>query len=211
MVTEMVYASVFWFNIFPTIDDISTTMSPHTIIAGLTLNYTKPCCVEFGTYIQVHEEDDNKMPTQTTGAIALCQLGMPKAATIFLVQPLADFLIATGGHCFQCLVMSLTMCMYSHNAVMQKLGLAFTDHTGESLDDDNDSDDKSDNFDNNYDDYVPNAANNITGVNGENENENNEEANHDKNEAKIELKQNPPGNELEGCKTTNQTIMRMLI
>jgi hypothetical protein len=67
----MVYASVFWLNMFPATDGISTTMSPCTIIAGLKLDYTKHCCLEFGTYVQVHEQHDNTMAIHTTGAIAL--------------------------------------------------------------------------------------------------------------------------------------------
>jgi hypothetical protein len=67
---EMVYYSVFWLNMFPANNDISTTMSPCSIITGLKLDYIKHCHLESGTYIGVHEEHDNSMATQTTGAIS---------------------------------------------------------------------------------------------------------------------------------------------
>ena len=84
MVIEMVYASVFWLNIFPAADGISTTISPRTLIAGLKLGYVKHCCLEFGTYVQVHEEHSNSMTTRTTGAIALRPTGNAQGGYYFL-------------------------------------------------------------------------------------------------------------------------------
>jgi hypothetical protein len=72
---EMVYSSNFWLNMFPPADGVSKTMSPRAIIAGGELDYLKHCRLEFGTYCQVHEEHDNSMTTQTTGAIALRPTG----------------------------------------------------------------------------------------------------------------------------------------
>jgi hypothetical protein len=51
IIIKMVYASVFWLNVFPAIDDISNTMSSHIIITGLKLDYIKHCHLEFGTYV----------------------------------------------------------------------------------------------------------------------------------------------------------------
>jgi hypothetical protein len=56
---------------FPAQDGVSDTMSPRAIIVGLKLDYTKHCQLEFGSYVQVHEEHDNSMVSRTTGAIAL--------------------------------------------------------------------------------------------------------------------------------------------
>jgi hypothetical protein len=75
MIAEMVYASVFWLNMLPAADGVYTTLSPHTIIAGLGLDYAKHCRLEFGTYVQVHEEHNNMMATCTTGAITLQPTG----------------------------------------------------------------------------------------------------------------------------------------
>jgi hypothetical protein len=71
MVVEMVHASVFWLNMFPSSDGVSDTLSPTGIIVGLKLDYNTHCQVEFGSYVQTHEEHDNSMTTRTTGAIAL--------------------------------------------------------------------------------------------------------------------------------------------
>jgi hypothetical protein len=71
IIIEMVYCSIFWFNMFPPTDGISTTISPHTLIAGNNLDYNKHGRLEFGTYAQVHKQQDNSMAIQTTGAIAL--------------------------------------------------------------------------------------------------------------------------------------------
>jgi hypothetical protein len=75
IIIEMVYASVFWLSNFPANDGLSTMMSPCSIVAGLTLDYAKHCRLEFGTYMQVHEEHDNSMATRTTSAIALRPTG----------------------------------------------------------------------------------------------------------------------------------------
>jgi hypothetical protein len=71
IIIEMVYCSIFWLNVFPPTDGISTTISPRTLIVGHHLNYSKYCRLEFGTYVQVHEQHNNSMATRTTGAIAL--------------------------------------------------------------------------------------------------------------------------------------------
>jgi len=71
MVTEMATSSVFWLNMFPGNDGISNTMSPRTIMTGICADYNKHCRIEFGVYVQTHEEHDNSMITRTTGAIAL--------------------------------------------------------------------------------------------------------------------------------------------
>jgi hypothetical protein len=72
---EMVYASIFWLNMFPPAAGVSKTHSLRTIICGHKLDYATHCKLEFGTYVQVHEHHDNSMATQTTGAIALQPTG----------------------------------------------------------------------------------------------------------------------------------------
>jgi hypothetical protein len=84
MITKMVYTSVFWLNMSPTSDGVSTTLSPLTIVAGLGLDYTNHCHLESGTYVQVHEEHDNTMATQTTGTITLQPTGNAQGGNYFL-------------------------------------------------------------------------------------------------------------------------------
>ena len=84
MIVEMVLSSVFWLNMFPPADGVSKTISPRGIIAGIHLDYTKHCQLEYGTYAQVHEEHDNSMSTRTTGAIALRPTGNEQGGHYFL-------------------------------------------------------------------------------------------------------------------------------
>jgi acetolactate synthase regulatory subunit len=83
MVVEMVYFSNFWLNSFPAMDGISETMSPRAIVVGTQLDYVKHCKLEFGTYVQTHEEHDNSMATRTTGAIALRPTGNEQGGYFF--------------------------------------------------------------------------------------------------------------------------------
>ncbi len=75
MVAELIYYSVFWLNSFPARDGVSDTMSPRAIVTGANIDSNKHCKLEFGTYVQAHEEHDNTMATRTTGAIALRPTG----------------------------------------------------------------------------------------------------------------------------------------
>jgi hypothetical protein len=84
IVVEMVHASVFWLNMFPPEDGVSDSISPRELIAGLKLDYNKHCKLEFGSYVQVHEDHDNTMQTRTTGAIALRPTGNAQGGYIFL-------------------------------------------------------------------------------------------------------------------------------
>jgi hypothetical protein len=50
-IVEMVYASVFWRNMF-------ATQSPAEFILNRKIDYNAHCKVEFGDYVQTHEEHD---------------------------------------------------------------------------------------------------------------------------------------------------------
>jgi hypothetical protein len=90
MVVEMVKASVCWLNMFPADDGVSDTLSPREIVAGLKIDFHKHCQLEFGEYVQTHEEHDNTMATRTTGAIALQPTGNAQGDYYFLVCQLVD-------------------------------------------------------------------------------------------------------------------------
>lgn len=68
---EMVYTAVFWLNAFPPSDGVSQEYGPRAIITGNDLDWQRHCQVEFGAYVQVHEEHDNSLAPRTTGALAL--------------------------------------------------------------------------------------------------------------------------------------------
>jgi hypothetical protein len=53
-------------------------------MTGFTLDYTKHCWLEFGSYVQTHEEHNNLMQSRNTGAIALRPTGNPQGGHYFL-------------------------------------------------------------------------------------------------------------------------------
>ena len=73
---ELVASQVFWWNSFAKTTGVSETLSPRTIITGLTLDFTKHLKLQFGEYVQTHEETDNTTGTpRTIRAIALHPTG----------------------------------------------------------------------------------------------------------------------------------------
>ena len=83
MTIEMVYAAVFWLNSFVSSGGVSDVYSPRTIITGQVLDYAKHCRLEFGDYVQVHEDHNNSMAMRTTGAIALRPTGNAQGGFYF--------------------------------------------------------------------------------------------------------------------------------
>jgi len=84
MIKEMVVASVFWLGMFPSLDGIADTLSPRALMTGLTLDYTKHCWLEFGSYVQTHEDHNNSMQSRTTGVIALRPTGNRQGGYYFM-------------------------------------------------------------------------------------------------------------------------------
>jgi hypothetical protein len=84
MTVELVYGSVFWLNMFPSNDGVSDTISPHGLVIGLKLDYSKHCRIVYGAYAQTHEEHDTTMATRTTGAIALRPMGNDQGGYYFM-------------------------------------------------------------------------------------------------------------------------------
>jgi hypothetical protein len=84
MVVEMIYASVFWLNCFPNANGISRNMSPRAMVTGQGIDYDKHCRLEFGSYVQTHEQHDNSMAPRTTGAIALRPTGNAQGGYYFM-------------------------------------------------------------------------------------------------------------------------------
>ena len=80
---EMLYAANYWLNMFPRKGGISQTMSPRTLLTGLTMNYHRHCRLEFGEYVQTHEEHDNSLNPRTVGALALRPTGNVQGGYFF--------------------------------------------------------------------------------------------------------------------------------
>ena len=56
MVIELNAYIAHYLNAFPSKGGVSQTMSPAEIVTGLSIDCNKHCRLEFGQYVQVHEE-----------------------------------------------------------------------------------------------------------------------------------------------------------
>ena len=69
---------------FPQKDSVSNTVSPCTLLTVLMMNYNCYCHLEFGKYVQTHEECNNSMDPRMIGAFALQPTGNIKGGYFFL-------------------------------------------------------------------------------------------------------------------------------
>jgi Zinc knuckle len=83
MMIELVHYCNFWLNSFPNEDGVSKSLSPRLIVTGNRINYSKHCKLEFGEYVQTHEEHNNSMDPRTIGAIALRPTGNAQGSYLF--------------------------------------------------------------------------------------------------------------------------------
>ena len=113
-------------------------LSPRAIITGLHIDYKKHCQLQFGSYVQVHNQHDNSLLPRTSGAIALHPTGNMQGTYYFLnlhsgkrimrnrwtELPMPNEVIAT---------------VHQLAAACRKYkGIVFTDSNGNVLDDHND-------------------------------------------------------------------------
>ncbi|KAI2509414.1 Reverse transcriptase (RNA-dependent DNA polymerase) [Fragilaria crotonensis] len=86
MITHMVSDSVRCLNQFPRANGISSTMSPATIVTGSASPDYHAMRLEFGTYVQVFEENapSNTPRSRSLGAIALSPTGNAQGDYYFL-------------------------------------------------------------------------------------------------------------------------------
>jgi hypothetical protein len=75
IVIAMAKHSIYWLNSFPHPNGVPADMSPHMIITGQTVDFTRDCKYEFGEYVQTHEQHDNSMAPRTIGALAMRPTG----------------------------------------------------------------------------------------------------------------------------------------
>ena len=73
MVIELNNYIAHFLNAFPAKGGVSMKLSPEAIVTGITIDYKKHCKLEFGAYVQTHEEKAprNSMTARSLGAIAL--------------------------------------------------------------------------------------------------------------------------------------------
>ena len=75
---------MFWWNTFPSIDGVSSTHSPRKLIADFEVSYSKHAVLQFGSYVQTHEDHTNDMSQQTIGAICLGPTGNQQGGHWFM-------------------------------------------------------------------------------------------------------------------------------
>ena len=80
----MISAVNYWLNMFPQKDSVSNTVSSCTLLTVLTMNYNCYCHLEFGKYVQTHEECNNSMGPRMIEAFALQPTGNIKGGYFFL-------------------------------------------------------------------------------------------------------------------------------
>ena len=143
VIVEMVYAANLWLNMFPHPNGISQTMSPRTILTGHCIEYSTHCQLEFGEYVQTHEEHDNSMQPRTIGALSLRPTGNIQGGYFF-------FSLMTGRvlnrNCWTCLPMPNEVIDRVHRMAHQEKAnrsLVFQNRNRELLPDQDDEDDES--------------------------------------------------------------------
>jgi len=68
------YNIFFCLNCLPDEDGIHQTSNPQAIFTGSTIDHNKQCQVQFSTYLQAHQQQDNSLMLSTACAIALCSI-----------------------------------------------------------------------------------------------------------------------------------------
>ena len=77
--------AVFWLNAFPHANGASDTLSPRYLLTGKHLDYRKHIRLEFGAYVQTHEEHTNDMlPRTILGALCLGPSGNEQGGHYFM-------------------------------------------------------------------------------------------------------------------------------
>jgi len=86
MLISMINTSVLWINAFPPSGGVSSHLSPRNIMTGIQFNYKKHCQLQFGSYVQAHQEPSptNTQAACTVGAICLGPTGNIQASYYFL-------------------------------------------------------------------------------------------------------------------------------
>ena len=77
VIIETVHFTALWRNVVPSKVGISQLYSPREILTGTYLDYNKHCVLDFGEYVEVHDEPSplNGMTSRTRPCIALGPTG----------------------------------------------------------------------------------------------------------------------------------------
>lgn len=142
MLVWLVCNAVFGLNAFPHEDGVSDNLSPWYLFTGKCLDYHKHVHLEFGSYIQTHEDHMNGMEAWTNGAICLGLSGNEQGGHYFMSLPSGKHILRD---CWTSLPMPHDM-IARVNQLAKEQGmpksLTFADRFGfEILDDHGDVDD----------------------------------------------------------------------
>jgi hypothetical protein len=144
LIIECAKSCVFWLNVFPHADGVSSTMSPREIVTGQALDFNRHCRFEFGEYVQTHEAHDNSMAPRTVGALALRPTGNAQGSYYFF--SLKSSLLLNRTYATK-LPMPAEVIDRVHALARRQrsqLGLIFGDRNNALPDEDSDSDDDDD-------------------------------------------------------------------
>ena len=81
---HLVKNAVFWLNVLPARDGVSSVHSPRYLLTGRELEYLLHARREFGDYMQIHEKHGNRMTDRTLGAICLGPNGNTQGGHYFM-------------------------------------------------------------------------------------------------------------------------------
>ena len=84
MLTDLVYNIIFWKNAFLHKENIDNRLSPRAIVSGMPIDFKTACQLEYGSYVQTHEDHNNSLQERTSGAIALRPMGNAQGGWFFM-------------------------------------------------------------------------------------------------------------------------------
>ena len=84
IIIHLVQNAVFWLNAFPAQNGISSQHSPRYIMTGRLLDTKLHARLQFGEYVQMHEEHSNDMNAWTTRGICLGPTGSSNGSHKFM-------------------------------------------------------------------------------------------------------------------------------
>ena len=111
-------------------------MSPKEIIIGFKVNFLQHCKLEFGDYVQTHEEHMNDMKSRTIGALPLWPTGNSQGGYYFHSMTMGCVIAQQG---YTILPMPCEVIDHIHHKAQQEnanTGLSILNHWREDIPDD---------------------------------------------------------------------------
>jgi len=151
MTVQLAYSCNFWLNVFPPEEGVSD-LNPRELITGQEIDYEKHCQLEYGTYVQTHDEHDNSMASRTTGAITMRPTGNTQGGYWF--YSLNTGRLLNQNHWTSLPMPNEVVARVHQLAKPTALGMQFTDRLNHPYDDE-DYEPDDDGNDESLDDSIP--------------------------------------------------------